>query len=143
MAGSFISWESICKGVAAQTEVSQHDKSTIIHERHHSSKYLSRYQLASSLFLQTAHASRVILKEDYPVSVCNGRGLLAICSEVFFPLTELCCFLKSEAPDSDNASGCTEGGGGPHAKQKRGRLNQRRIRLIGFSLNANKLSKNR
>lgn len=107
MAGSFISWESICKGVAAQTEVSQHDKSTIIHERHHSSKYLSRYQLASSLFLQTAHASRVILKEDYPVSVCNGRGLLAICSEVFFPLTELCCFLKSEAPDSDNASGCT------------------------------------
>lgn len=25
----------------------------------------------------------------------------------FFPLTELCCFLKSEAPDSDNASGCT------------------------------------
>lgn len=105
MAGSCISWERICKGVAAQTEVSQHDKSTIIHECHHSSKYLSRYQLASSLFLQTAHASRVILKEDYPVSVCNGRGLLAICSEVFFfPLTELCCFLKSEAPD---ASGCS------------------------------------
>lgn len=107
----FTQQRAFIKGVAAQTKVPRHKKSTFIHGRHHSSKYLSRYQLASSLFLQTAHASRVISHEDISCQCLQQKRFTGdlLCLFVFFPLTELCCSLKSEAPESDKGGGCGEG----------------------------------